>query len=591
MPRNIMMIGLVLSLLFFSCRPRVVSGLSESIGESAANEFVDSITKDINLFGNAKSEEEKDIISQRVWTRIVEVYQRNPAMLRANLQKLILKSVSESSSQAVKDLVTRETLDLVFDTIEVQIQNQNRFISWNSIKNAMLERPLPDRLQSINDLKTNLQNLIGAAGSFLPYDGEFSVLASSSGPYKKLDLLIHGKESWEYRHELMSSAKKNLWISSWAFYDDLETGKKAVQKLAQLKSKGVDVRVVVDGIVSKRVGHDAITTSIVNLGIPVIRWQHPKFLGFGMHRKIMIIDSGTDREKLILGGKNFGNNYSHLKPPIDSNATDTEIRADLRGRWRDTDIVVSGTQASVAAAQFAKAWNQYVSIINPASGLSLIPDSNSALKSVPINNNSKNYVAILDHDPSENINSGKFVDPIYETTIHLIRSATASIKISNAYFILTEPLFAALVEAMNRGVHVEIHTNSQHSMDEADRPLLGPIYRSLRAVLNVPEAQKQASFKQPSVYLQKGRTLHSKYLVIDDRAGWVSSYNIHPRSARYESEVAAVFLGQETGNDLSKMFSLDVAPDLAPIVEDIQTVTLPPSQLFDVIEKIIFEQL
>jgi len=32
----------------------------------------------------------------------------------------------------------------------------------------------------------------------------------------------------------------------------------------------------------------------------------------------------------------------------------------------------------------------------------------------------------------------------------------------------------------------------------------------------------------PIVYLQQTRTLHSKYMVVDGKYGWIGSYNIHP---------------------------------------------------------------
>ena len=98
-------------------------------------------------------------------------------------------------------------------------------------------------------------------------------------------------------------------------------------------------------------------------------------------------------------------------------------------------------------------------------------------------------------------------------------------------------------------------TNSNISVDE---PLVSePIMKSLPALVE----------SGAEVYLKKGDTLHSKFMVVDDSFVSVSSLNLHPRSLFYDTEVAVNVIDEDAAMKLRSTFEEDLASELAKKIE------------------------
>ncbi len=577
-------------LSFSACKNREnINSQDKGITDIAeVSKYAFEINSLVKTYLKATTEEEKIFVREKAWNLILSIEAKGSTLLHKVVEKVVT-AVPRANA---------ETVELVYNTIRVQIDNNSRFTPWDDIdKNQFVS-------MKASKIDFSDQNSIDAFANELETLGRTTFLklepasnlkinglpADSNGSGKFLSLFIDGKPSWLKRHDLMMNAKKSIWISSWAFYDD-DTGIISVEKLVELKrTKNLDIKVMVDGPVSEGKWHNAITQKLADGGIEVVRWsRRPKLLGFGMHRKIMTIDHETSDGVAIFGGKNFGDNYSSLKPALNAGATADEIKADTLSRWRDTDMAVTGAPVQQAAHYFSVAWNQYCTEINPKSCKSITNDPGLPAGA----SNSPELFAFIDHDPTNYLQLKSFSDPIYLATMKMIKSARSEILLSNAYFILTSPMKNALVEAMKRGVKVKVHTNSDSSMDVADKPLLRSIYRGVLDVLKPNKENFPAPYATSTVYLQKDRTLHSKYIVIDRKVGWIGSYNIHPRSSRYESEMVGMFLGEKAGAEVAEMFNDDTTLSKADAVSDPNSsmLKLPESQLLDVIEPMIFEQL
>lgn len=449
-------------------------------------------------------------------------------------------------------------VESVYGYLKVEMANRSRFDSWDNVEKKLIARV---RQTDAMPLRDGLASLAGHP--FLPLEGD--------------ELLINGEKSWQLREKLIADAKKTIWIFSWAFYDD-QTGNAAADALLKKHAEQpeVDIRVLVDGPVGSGKGYSEVLQRMIDGGLPVVRWSDPSLIGYGMHRKVMIIDHETEAARAIFGGMNFGDNYSH------KNAALTPLE-----QWRDTDMTVAGAPVRQAARVFATVWNDFVSA--PGKLVSSPDLTKLALPELGVAGEvGQDAFQFVDQYPSQIAKSGEYLDPVYLVTLRMIESARQSIEISNAYFILSAPIENALKRAADRGVRVSVHTNADASLTTEDKPLLGPIYASLMRLTTKPK-QASAKFVAPTVFLQKDHTLHSKYMVVDGLTGWVGSYNIHPRSYRYEGETVGLFHGPGIGGRVQQMFADDAAA--SDRTTDSQSFALPNATLYDLVGGFFFDQL
>jgi cardiolipin synthase len=502
------------------------------------------------------SPENRKSVRERMWTHLRGV--EDQGKLKILLLTLVNKLPQfKDATQEDKE----STASLLYTTIKMELSNRSSFDSWEAVEKKLL---------AYNSAHSG-QDLVSA----LEFIGRTELM-----PIERSQLLVNGTQSWPLRMKQIDAAKKSIWIFCWAIYNDM-TGNEMVDLLIEKKKKEpqVDIRILVDGVVQSKPGYKKIAERLINagVGIELVLWTHPKLYGFGMHRKVMIFDHGTADAAAIFGGMNIGDNYSHRNPALPA----IEY-------WRDTDMAVYGEVVDQAAYNFAHTWNNFVASPGP------LPSSqNLTTVKVPLLSHSARatdfMLGFLDQEPSLKIEDSAYIDPIYAVTLKMIDSAQDSVDISNAYYISSLPIENALKRAANRGVKIRVHSNSDESLTAEDKPLLGPIYGSLEKLLDDGDAgNRSAYFKKPEVYLQKEHALHSKMLVVDKMFGWIGSYNIHPRSYRYESESVGMFYGSKVGAEVQAMYDADIAKSDLAVPSKL---ALPPNTLFDLLEFFFFEQL
>lgn len=416
--------------------------------------------------------------------------------------------------------------------------------SWNIVSSEMLTQVAT----------TNFQPGGPGTPSALRNDDFISELSeltkTTFHDYRNSKILVDGPASFKERERLIDGAKKRIWVSSWAFYDD-ETGVAYAAKLVKAAKRGIDVRIMVDGLVANRKFADQTSKSLQKAGVQLMPWVHRDKKFFGMHRKMLLVDS----KAMIIGGMNFGDVNSHrgsINPLQQS---------------RDTDLYAEGHIVLQAEKVFATAWNLGISVLPVVGRLKPIMGAGGAPAK-----STGSRMAILDHEPSNNAG-----DAIYLATLKAIQGASERIYIENAYYIATPAVELALVEAARRGVKVVVLTNSSESVDEAT--LIRPIYRGLPKLVNAGV----------EVYLFKGATLQSKFMVVDRSFGWIGSYSLHPRSFRMESEVVAAFADPKLGRSMSEVFEADIK--LAQKVTRVDQVQIPQVFVSDLAEAFFFDQL
>ncbi len=332
-------------------------------------------------------------------------------------------------------------------------------------------------------------------------------------PGNSVKVLNDGPASFAERDRMIAEAKDSIHLMSWAFYDD-KTGWDTARQLVEKAKAGVDVKVMVDGQVSVKGSHNAPVAFLEENGVEVVRWRDADRPYDGNHRKMMIVDG----QEAVIGGINIGDVYSHKAGDV---------------KWRDTDVLVAGPAVDESSKLFAKLWNEQAA----GTGKSTVTLGTTPS---PVAGGVKS--AVVDHVPGP-----KGDAHILLATMKAIEGATESVDIENAYFINTPGMKDVLLKALADGVKVRILTNSAESIDE---PLItAPILASF------PELLAAGA----EVYLKKGDTLHSKFMVVDGLFTSVGSHNHHPRSQRFEGEMVLNSLDTNVASEMSHAFEADIA--------------------------------
>jgi cardiolipin synthase A/B len=398
---------------------------------------------------------------------------------------------------------------------------KNKYMEWSELSKTMIQKI--DKDQSNSETQSNL----------------LSLAESKWINTAKTEILVDGPASFAKRDLMIKNAKESIHILTWAIYDDM-TGKQSVDLILQQKKlkPNLKIRIIVDAQVAAA-SYGPQVKRLEDNGIEVIRWFSTAKPFVGQHRKMIIVDN----KKMVAGGLNFGDVYSHKNPQS--------------AHWRDTDLYVEGNGATEGNRLFSQIWNQQVTEHKMKYEKMRLPMfSNGANENIKM--------GIINHDAVEDRQGST----IMLTVLKAIRMAKTQIDIENAYIILFPALKIELTKAIKeRDVKVRIFTNSGESVDEP--------------VVSVPILRSVSEFADmgAEVYVKRGTTLHSKLMVIDNRYSMIMSYNLHPRSERLEGEMAIVIDNKEIATDMHNIFTYDTdtTKERAYLIRSSSEVQIPDS--------------
>ena len=324
--------------------------------------------------------------------------------------------------------------------------------------------------------------------------------------------LIDGPASFEAKDRLIRGARKSVYIASYAFYDDV-TGREAADMLLERRRAGVDVKVMVDDKMANVFGK-ALLERMRAGGVDVLRYRDADRPHDYLHMKILIVDG----ESAIVGGMNFGDPYSHKGGGL---------------KWRDTDVLYTGPAVTETLAAFAREWN------------ARYPDRTRhiAMPAAAAARTGQARIASLPQNPPT------LSPAILNSILKAMAGATRRINVENAYIVAIPAFERAVLAARARGVEVNILTNSKESIDSDGKSMADLIVKGTRVF----------AAAGANVYLKRGETLHSKFLTVDGVYANVGSYNLHPRSERYDAEFNVAILDRGAAAALDAAFERDIA--------------------------------
>ncbi|MCJ2066202.1 phospholipase D-like domain-containing protein [Methylobacterium sp. J-088] len=287
-------------------------------------------------------------------------------------------------------------------------------------------------------------------------------------------------------------AKASIGLSSYIFRDD-PTGREFCEALAEAKARGVEVRVIIDGI-GGGYFRAPVYHRLTAAGVPAalfmhsaLPWRMP-FLNLRSHKKLLIVDGRV----AFTGGLNIWHaNRVALKPehPI-----------------RDTHYRLTGPVVEQLAAAFAVDWTF-------AAGENL----DGAPWFVDLQPTGTSVARAVTSGPDAD------VEKIEQVILQALACARRTVRFVTPYFLPDELVTGALAQAATRGITVDViipRVSDHHFIDWATRAHLDPLLRAgVRVWLDEPPFD------------------HSKVMVVDDIWCFVGSANWDMRSFRLNFEL------------------------------------------------------
>lgn len=307
----------------------------------------------------------------------------------------------------------------------------------------------------------------------------------------RIDPLHNGEIAYPAMLEAIASAQKRLFLATYIL-DTTPTGKQFIDALADAVNRGVDVRVIIDGI-GELHSLSRAGAKLKQKGVRVTRFLPPKLIppavhiNLRTHRKLLIADG----QLAFTGGMNIGDR--HLADNIENSSRVIDIHFRLLG-----PIVMQLERAFIEDWAFC-------------TGEQIAP-----LPCLPVKQGSAACRAILD-GPNEDINK------LSTILIGAISSARERILIMTPYFLPSSDMASVLKIAALRGVDVRIVLPGKN---------------------NLPFIQWAANHMLPDLLIRGVKIffhpppfVHSKLLVIDDVYAQIGSANLDPRSLRLNFEL------------------------------------------------------
>lgn len=303
--------------------------------------------------------------------------------------------------------------------------------------------------------------------------------------------LLDGDEAYPAMTTAIDAATRSVAFATYIF-DRGTAGDLFVDALARAVARGVEVRVLIDGV-GARYSHPPIVRELRDRGVRVERFlpslipiPHPYF-NLRNHRKLMVVDGRI----AFCGGMNVRDACLLKLAP--------------RSATQDVHFAIRGPVVRQLASAFAFDWEftTHETLAGEAWFPPLEPAGDVLARGVP-------------DGPDEDF------ETLLLTLIGAISQAERSIRIVTPYFLPDTPLLDALRVAALRGVRVEIVV--------PERGNLRTVQWAMNALL------PQLIAWGCAVYLSRIPFDHSKLLVIDGVWSLLGSANWDPRSLRLNFE-------------------------------------------------------
>ncbi len=350
-------------------------------------------------------------------------------------------------------------------------------------------------------------------------------------PYRTgnaVSLLPTGRSAYEAILQAIHGAKESIYITTYIFGKD-QTGEAILEALVRRLRDGVEVRLVLDALGSRKVSESMLADFHEAGGrsaffMPMLHLPFRGRANLRNHRKIVL----ADRKVAVIGGMNLAREYMGA--------------GDDHTRWTDLALTLRGPVVADLEDVFLSDWAFA---------------SDEELEPIPPN---PPYEDDGEGVPLQVVPSGPDVstDYLYDTVLTNIFSAERRIWIASPYLIPDEMLTKGLCIAAGRGVDVRIVVPRRSDHRLADLVRRGYLRQ-------IQDAGGRVMLFTPGM-------MHAKLILIDDAPAIIGSMNVDMRSFFLNFEIAVfVYSGRAVtelerwARDLMVHCREGVAPTSTPV--------------------------
>jgi cardiolipin synthase A/B len=337
-------------------------------------------------------------------------------------------------------------------------------------------------------------------------------------------ILLDGPQTWQAIWGAIEAAKHHVHIESFIF-EELDFNSKLSDLLIARRKAGVDIRIIYDSVGSSSTPAPFLQ-SLSDKGVALCEFNPIHLFGGRLlkvnhrdHRKIVIVDGKVG----FTGGINFHSVYRSgsamqiltRMPTIDEG-------------WRDTHVELRGSSVQDLQNLFLGTWAKQNCGATPTENMYPVIESDGP-----------HSVAIVGSSPDNNLSH------MYLLLTASISYAKESVWITTAYFVPDPNTINSLKAAAKRGVDVRL--------------LLPGITDSALAFHAGRSHYEELLGAGVKIFEQRDVLLHAKTIVVDGVWSSIGSSNFDWRSFCHNDEVNAVFLGENFGIQMRKVFEHDLS--------------------------------
>ncbi|MFH1491707.1 MAG: phospholipase D-like domain-containing protein, partial [Pseudomonadota bacterium] len=307
-----------------------------------------------------------------------------------------------------------------------------------------------------------------------------------------IDILHNGEQAYPAMLDAVESARKFLFMSTYIFETN-RSGRRFIEALSRAARRGVDVRVLIDGV-GEFYAIPRAGTLLKKRGVRVARFLPPRLfppavhINLRNHRKLLVSDGRTG----FIGGMNIG---------------DRHLAADSSNPSRVVDIHFQLTGPVVAQIEevFMADWGFATGQYGPP-------------RSAPDMAGDGAICRTITEGPNEDLNK------LLSILTGAIATALRKISIMTPYFLPSREMVSALQTAALRGVEVSVILPAKNNLPFVHWATRKMLWEFLERGVRI--------------YYQPPPFVHSKLFIVDDRYALIGSANMDPRSLRLNFELA-----------------------------------------------------
>jgi cardiolipin synthase len=327
-------------------------------------------------------------------------------------------------------------------------------------------------------------------------------------------VLVNGDRIFPAMLEAIRGAKETINFETYIYWSGA-IGKKFADALAERARAGVKVHVLLDWIGSQKM-EAALVDELKSAGVEIQKfhpphWSHLGRLNNRTHRKLLVVDGRIG----FTGGVGIAEQWT-------GDAQDDK-------HWRDTHFGVEGPVVAQMQGVFIDNWIKTSGAV--LHGADYFPS-----------------LAPLAGGPAQVFSSSPSGGSASMELMYLmsITAAKRTIRLSSAYFVPNELAVQTMVEAMKRGVKLQIITPGEHTDTETVRAASRARWGGLLA------AGAEIYEYQPTMY-------HCKVMVVDEFMVSTGSTNFDDRSFRLNDEANLNIYDASFAAEQVTIFAADLA--------------------------------